>query len=232
MGASTQPSPHSSDEPVKLIPMRAPLTQIEQCVYHYLLDHLAQHTFQPSVRDIGRHCRIASTKSVTDLLASLETKGYIERAPGRSRGVKLLGHEGPVGVMPVPVMRVAAQQPTPVTESYLALDRSLVPSSECFLVPVSDGDAQSLGVRAGDFALVHPVARSRDGDAVVVRIGGTAVVRTMTRRGQAVVLRAGPEGAPVELGPQDDYAVLGVLAAVIRPPAPVAGDGTDGDAAQ
>ena len=64
--------------------MRAPLTTIEQDVYQFLLDHLAEHTFQPSVRDIGRHCKIASTKSVTDLLASLETKGYIEREPGRS----------------------------------------------------------------------------------------------------------------------------------------------------
>src|SRR5512141_931831 len=118
--------------------MRAPLTSIEQKVYHYLLDHLAEHTFQPSVRDIGRHCHIASTKSVTDLLASIEAKGYIERAPGRSRGVKLLGHAGPSGVTPVPVMQVAAGQHAPVATGSLSLDRALVPSDECFLVPVSD----------------------------------------------------------------------------------------------
>lgn len=198
--------------------MRAPLTVVEQHVYTYLLDHLAQHTFQPSVRDIGRHCRIASTKSVTDVLASLETKGYIERAPGRSRGVKLLGHEGPVGAMPVPVVRVAAGQHTPETVAHLALDRSLVPSAESFLVPIAGDDAHALGARAGDYAIVHPVSRSRDGEAVVVRIAGTAVVRTMERRGQTVVLSSGDGVAPVELGPQDDYAVLGVLAGVIRPP--------------
>jgi len=89
---------------------RVVLTPIEQKVYHFLLDHLSEHTFQPSVRDIARHCRIASTKTVTDLLASLEAKGYVEREPGRSRGVKLLGYAGPVGVVPVPVVRVAAGQ--------------------------------------------------------------------------------------------------------------------------
>ncbi len=198
--------------------MRAPLTAIERDVYHFLLDHLAQHTFQPSVRDIGRHCRIASTKSVTDLLASLENKGYIERAPGRSRGVKLLGHTGPSGVIPVPVVAVAAGQRTPVATSHMALDRSLVPSAECFLVPIADDEARALGVHAGDFVLVHPVARSRDGEAVVVRLAAQAVVRTMMRRGQAVVLRAGENAIAQELGPQDDYAVLGVLAGVIRPP--------------
>ncbi len=207
--------------------MRAPLTVIEQSVYHYLLDHLAEHTFQPSVRDIGRHCRIASTKSVTDLLASLETKGYIERVAGRSRGVKLLGHAGPAGVVPVPVVQIAAGQPAPVTERWLSLDRTLVPSDECFLVTVNDDDARGLGVHAGDLALVHPVARSRDGDTVVVRVGGQALVRTMVRRGQAVVLRAGEGTDPLELGPSDDFAVLGVLAAVIRPPVIVLNDTND-----
>jgi repressor LexA len=209
--------------------MRAPLTSIEQKVYHFLLDHLAQHTFQPSVRDIGRHCRIASTKSVTDLLASLEAKGYIEREPGRSRGVKLLGHEGPAGVMPVPVVRVASGPQPPVTTSYLSLDRSLVASAECFLVSVEGDDARTLGVHAGDYALVHPVARSREGEAVVVRVGAHALVRTMTRRGQAVVLRAGDNTDPQELGPHDDYAVLGVLAGVIRPPVARPDDATIDD---
>lgn len=207
---------------------RAPLIAVEESVYHFLLDHLAEHTFQPSVRDIGRHCRIASTKSVTDVLASLEKKGYIERAPGRSRGVKLIGYAGLVGVMPVPVVQVAAGQPAPVITSYLSLDRALVPSAECYLVSVTDDDARALGTRSGDLALVHPVARSREGEAVVVRIGDRAVVRTMVRRGQAVVLLASEGADPLELGPQDDYAVLGVLAGVIRPPCePVADAGSE-----
>ena len=198
--------------------MRAPLTSIEQKVYHYLLDHLASHTFQPSVRDIARHCRIASTKTVTDLLASLEAKGYIEREAGRSRGVKLLGYAGPVGVTPVPVVRVVAGQATPLVTHALSLDRTLVPSDECFLVMVSNDSARALCVYAGDLAMVHPVARSRDGDTVVARVGDQVLVRTMRRRGQAVVLSAEHEPL-LELGPGDDFAVLGVLAAVIRPPA-------------
>ena len=209
---------------------RAPLTQIEQKVYHFLLDHLAAHTFQPSVRDIARHCRIASTKSVTDLLASLEVKGYIEREPGRSRGVRLLGYAGPSGVTPVPVVRVAAGQHTPVTERSLSLDRALVPSDECFLVEVGDDGGRALGVRAGDLAMVHPVARSRDGDTVVVRVGDAALVRSLQRRGHTVVLGSADDVAPLELGPSDDYVVLGVLAAVIRPPRPALADGAEGAA--
>jgi repressor LexA len=135
-----------------------------------------------------------------------------------------VGYAGLAGVIPVPVAQVVAGQPGPVTASYLSLDLTLVPSAECYLVAVTDDDARELGVRAGDLALVHPVARSREGEPVVVRIGGRAVVRTMVRRGQAVVLHAGDGVDPLELGPRDDYAVLGVLAGIIRPPAARAGD--------
>ena len=50
----------------------------------------------------------------------------------------------------------------------------------------------------------------------------------MARRGQAVVLSAGDGADLLELGPQDDYAVLGVLAGVIRPPATPVSDAGGG----
>ena len=66
---------------------RESLSRIEEELYQFLLDFLAEHTFQPSVREIGKALKIPSTKSVADLLTSLETKGYVRKHPGRSRGV-------------------------------------------------------------------------------------------------------------------------------------------------
>ena len=86
---------------------RAPLTPIERKVYHFLIDYLAEHTFQPSVREIARHFRIPSTKTVTDLIAAIERKGYVRRSPGRSRGLVIEGFSGGAGTMPVPVVRIA-----------------------------------------------------------------------------------------------------------------------------
>ena len=71
--------------------MSEPLTQLEQQVYHYMIDFLAENTYQPSVREIARQFRIKSTKTVSDLLHALENKGYIQRDESRSRGVRLLG---------------------------------------------------------------------------------------------------------------------------------------------
>lgn len=195
---------------------RAPLTPIEREVYHFLLDFLAEHTFQPSVREISRHCRIPSTKSVTDLLGSLERKGYVEREAGRSRGVALLGFAGGVGTVPVPVMRVEAGRDELQVEDYLTLDRRLVPADDAFLVRAAHEEAPAHGVRLGDLVLVHPTSRAKDGEVAVVRIGDAILVRTLLRRGATLVLEPPGSGAAREIGQGDVYVVLGVVAGVVR----------------
>ncbi len=195
---------------------RAPLSPIEQQVYHFLLDFLSEHTFQPSVRDIARQFRIPSTKSVADLLASLERKGYVSREAGRSRGVTLIGFAGGAGTVPVPVMHLEADQTELEAEDHITLDRRLVPSDDAMLVRAGHESAPTHGVCIGDLVLVHPSARARDGDVVVVRVANVALVRTMQRRGASIVFEAPGAGNDLELGPMDDYSVLGVLAGVLR----------------
>ena len=51
--------------------MTEPLTPLERRVYHYLIDFLAENTYQPSIREIAKKFRIKSTKTVSYLLASL-----------------------------------------------------------------------------------------------------------------------------------------------------------------
>jgi repressor LexA len=195
---------------------RAPLSPVEQQLYHFLLDFLAEHTFQPSVREISRKLKIPSTKSVVDLLASLEQKGYVQREPGRSRGVTLVGFAGGAGTVPVPVMRLGSSRSELRTEDHLTLDRRLVPLDDAFLIRAVDEAAPAHDVRIGDLLLVNPASRAKDGDVVIVRTEGAVLVRAMTRRGSVLRLAAPGAGEDLDLGPGDDYAVLGVLAGVIR----------------
>ena len=195
---------------------RAPLSPVEQEVYHFLLDFLSEHTFQPSVREIAKRLRIPSTKSVADLLGALEKKGYVEREAGRSRGVTIIGFAAGTGSVPVPVMHVEGTQPELRAGDHLTLDRRLVPSDDSFLVRASHEDAPEHGVRIGDLMLVKPSARARDGDVAVVRTVSAVVVRAMTRKGAMLHLAAPGQGQDLELGPSDDYVVLGVLAGVFR----------------
>jgi repressor LexA len=195
---------------------RAPLSPIEQQVYHFLLDFLAEHTFQPSVREIAKQLKIPSTKSIADLLATLERKGYVEREAGRSRGVKLIGFAGGSGTVPVPVMRAEAGRAGLATADHITLDRRLVPADDAFLIRATSEAAPAHGVRLGDLVLVHPSSRAKDGDIVIVRSANAVLVRAMTRKGASLHLAAPGLGADLELGQGDDYVVLGVLAGVFR----------------
>lgn len=197
---------------------RAPLTAIERKIYHFLIDYLAEHTFQPSVREIARHYRIPSTKTVTDLLGAIEAKGYIRRSPGRSRGLVIEGFSGGAGTMPVPVVRIAPG-PVMVAEDHVTIDRAFLPADDCYLVRAHIEDAPAHGVLAGDLLLVHPGARAGEEVPVVARVGGAVLVRSLERRGNALLLRAPRAGADdIEVGPADDFEILGPLCGVLRLP--------------
>lgn len=197
---------------------REALTPVERKVYHFLIDYLAEHTFQPSVREVARHFRIPSTKTVTDLFASLERKGYVRRAPGRSRGLVIEGFAGGSLTQPVPVVRLDVGTAL-VTEMHVTIDRALLPADDCFLVRAVIEDAPVHAVKQGDLLLVHPGARAPEQAAVVARVGGAVLARTLERRGAQLVLRAPRPGADdIELGATDDFEILGPLVGVLRLP--------------
>jgi repressor LexA len=140
--------------------MSEPLTPIERKVYQYLIDFLSENTYQPSIREIGKRFRIKSTKTVSDLLQSLTSKGYIERDPARSRGVRILGYQGPSGVQPLPVYgAIHAGEPTLRSEhrtGYLSIDRRFVPGEDTFALRVKGDSMIGRGIHDGDYVLVHP----------------------------------------------------------------------------
>src|SRR5438105_9756560 len=202
--------------------MPEPLTQLERRVYHYMIDFLAENTYQPSIREIAKKFRIKSTKTVSDLLHALANKGYIERDESRSRGVRLLGFAAAGATQPVPYYgKIHAGEPALLPEhrlGYVTLDRRFLPSEDVFLLKVKGDSMMGRGIVSGDFVLVSPSSRAKDGEIVAARLGGDATVKTLTHRGATVVLEpANATERPIEVGPRDDFAVLGVVCGIFRP---------------
>ncbi len=201
--------------------MTEPLTQLERRVYHYLIDFLAEHTYQPSIREIAKKFRIKSTKTVSDLLHSLESKGYIQRDESRSRGVHIFGFAAAGATQPVPCLPVqpageAGAAPAP--KRYITMDRRFLPSDDAMFLRAADEAMSGRGILADDYVMVSPSARAKDGDIVAARVGGRTTVRTLTHRGAAIVLEgAAATTPPIEVGPTDDFAILGVVCGVFRP---------------
>ncbi|HJU72701.1 MAG TPA: S24 family peptidase, partial [Gemmatimonadaceae bacterium] len=100
---------------------------------------------------------------------------------------------------------------------YVAMDRSFVTADDCFLMTVPDDAMTGRGLAHGDLVLIDPSARARDGDLIVARVGDTHMVRTLERRGASMALwTAQAEPAQQIVGRDDDFAILGVVATVVR----------------
>jgi repressor LexA len=202
--------------------MSEPLTQLEERVYHYMIDFLAENTYQPSIREIARKFRIKSTKTVSDLLHALEHKGFIERDESRSRGVRLLGFAAAGATQPIPYYgRIHAGEPSLLAEhrsGFITVDRRFLPSNDTFMLKVKGDSMTGRGILDGDFVMVTPSAVPKDGDIIAARLGDDATVKTLTHQGESIVLEpANPADRAIELGSGDDFAVLGVVCGVFRP---------------
>lgn len=202
--------------------MSEQLTRLESSVYQYLLDFTAEHTYQPSIRDIGKKFEIKSTKTVSDLLQSLARKGYIERDPSRSRGVRLLGFSGAAQSTPVPYYgRIHAGEPALLPEhreGFITMDRRFLPSDRVFFLKVNGDSMIGRAIESGDFVMVDAAASPKDGDMIAARIGEDATIKTLAHDGQTVVLKAAnPADRDIVVNPRDSFGVLGVVCGVFRP---------------
>lgn len=202
--------------------MSDPLTSLETSVYQYLLDFTAENTYQPSIRDIGARFKIKSTKTVSDLLQSLTRKGYIERDPARSRGVRLLGFAGAINTQPVPYYGgINAGEPALAPENregFITVDRRFLPSNETFMLRARGESMVGRGINDGDYLLVNPSAKPVDRDIVAMRIGSEATIKTYFRKNGNIVLQpANISEKDIVLEPGADFQVLGIVCGVFRP---------------
>jgi repressor LexA len=161
--------------------MPEPLTTLERRILEYVIDYLRENTYQPSIREIGRRFQIKSTKTVSEYLQSLAEKGWIERDPSRSRGVRVLGLDLSADTISVPCYEAppapaAPAEGAPVQE--LGFDRRLIGSAGAWFMTMRGRTMEDSGIHDGDLLLVEPVADGalEEGDVVVTTEGGEATV--------------------------------------------------------
>ena len=198
------------------------LSAVEQKVYYYLLDFVTAHTYQPSVREIGKRFRIKSTKTVSELLHALERKGYIERDPSRSRGVRLLGYAGSRRTQPIPFYgKIAAGDPILLPEhrkGYITVDRRFLPSEDVFWLKIQGESMIGRGIFDGDYVMIQPSTDVEEGMIIAARLGEEATVKTYTHRdGHVVLMPANPDEHEIIVKEGDDFAIIGKVCGVFRP---------------
>jgi repressor LexA len=195
------------------------LTEIERRILEFMVQYLRANTYQPSIREIGERFGIKSTKTVSEHLQALADKGYLERDPSRSRGVKILGMDLSAQTVSLPCYREVPQGKGERPEANLSIDRRLGGDKGGFFLRAGSADLAVLGIQEGDYVLVEPatVAEVEDGAVVVAQVGTGSWFHRLTHNGTGVrleSLRPGGEKTVVEEG--DRLQLVGRVTAFYR----------------
>ncbi|NJD19788.1 MAG: repressor LexA [Gemmatimonadetes bacterium] len=196
-----------------------PLTEIERKILEFMVQYLRSNTYQPSIREIGERFGIKSTKTVSEHLQALADKGYLERDPSRSRGVKILGMDLSAQTVSLPCYRDVPQGRGEKAEAYLAIDRRLGGEKGGFFVRAATAELAVLGIQEGDYVLVEPatLADAEDGAVLVAQVGDGSWFHRLQRNGPGIrleSLRAGGEKIVVAEG--ERFPILGRVTAFYR----------------
>lgn len=202
------------------------LTPRQRQILELIKAHINEKGMPPTRAEIARILGFRSANAAEDHLRALARHGVIELTPGRSRGIRLLGHEALVSAgvgLPI-VGRVAAGCPVLAIEhieDHCRVAPELFHPHADYLLRVRGSSMQDAGILDGDLLVVHATQEARDGQIVVARMGEEVTVKRLQRdrrRPYLVQLLAeNPSFAPIDLDLREQELVIeGIGVGVLR----------------
>ena len=175
------------------------LTPKQKKVLELIYDFINASGFPPSLADLKNALNAASNQAVLNFLNFLEKKGYIARAKGEARGIKIL----PLGYkilnkdQLVPIAGETAAGPfieiledtsftwMPLPGQILEDEKIDQSKEELFVVKVTGDSMLNIGIEDGDMLLVKKSKEFISGDVVLARTDeGTTVKRFIAEGGK------------------------------------------------
>jgi repressor LexA len=187
-------------------------------IHSYIQRYRREKGSAPTIREIGRQFEISSTNGVRYYLNLLEKAGYIRRTGGISRGI---GPSTATASTGIPILgRVAAGQPILAEENWsgeLALADMFGQTENLFALQVRGDSMIDAGILQGDHVIVQKQETARPGDIVVALIDDEATVKYYRpQRDRVELVAANQKYAPIVVGDDAGFRILGIVRGVIR----------------
>ena len=213
------------------------LTDTQRAIHAFIAERIEADGFAPSQAEIARAFGFKGVRAAQYHLEALEAAGAIERVPGRARGIRLkvappqaqaelaLPPASNDDALRLPVLgRVAAglpigaDVPADLAESFLVLDRVLFSPAPDYLLKVQGDSMRDEGIFDGDLIGVHRTRDARSGQIVVARVDEEITVKLLKiGKDRIRLLPRNPDYAPIEVQPDQDFAIEGLYCGLVRP---------------
>lgn len=200
--------------------MLPPLTSRQKAIYDFLLKTIREKGFAPSIAEIGKRFKIASTNGVFDHLKALEKKGYIRRVGKRAiEVVNALGQAVLTATREVPIVgRVPAGKPflsEENIEGVLTIPDDMG-SGKLFALEVKGDSMIGAGIMDGDRVIVKQQAAAENGEIVCALIEGEATLKRFFKKAGVVTLKAENEKYPPIVVSEGEFRIAGRVVGLIR----------------
>jgi len=213
------------------------LTDTQQAILALIAERIETEGMPPSQAEIARAFGFKGVRAAQYHLEALEAAGAIERLPGRARGIRLKAAPVPPqaelalaaapndDALRLPVLgRVAAgapigaDVPADMAESFVVLDRVLFSPAPDYLLKVQGDSMRDEGIFDGDLIGVHRTREARSGQIVVARVDEEITVKLLKiGKDRIRLLPRNPDYAPIEVLPDQDFAIEGLYCGLVRP---------------
>lgn len=200
--------------------MLPPLTPRQKAIYDFLLKTIREKGFAPSIAEIGRQFKIASTNGVSDHLKALEKKGYIRRVGKRAlEVVNALGQAVLTATREVPLVgRVPAGKPflsEENIEGVLTIPDDMG-SGKLFALEVKGDSMIGAGIMDGDRVIVKQQAAAENGEIVCALIEGEATLKRFFKKDGVITLKSENEKYPPITVSEGEFRIAGRVVGLIR----------------
>ena len=196
------------------------LTSRQKAIYDFLLKTIREKGFAPSIHEICKQFRIASTNGVSDHLRALEKKGYIRRVGKRAiEIVNSLGKAVLAPTLDVPVLgKVSAGKPLLSEENiegYVTIPEDMG-SGKTFALEVKGDSMIGAGILDGDRVIVKQQGAAENGAIVCAVIDGEATLKRFFKKDGMVTLKAENEKyAPIVVS-DGEFRIAGRVIGLLR----------------
>ena len=196
------------------------LTDRQKAIYDFLLKTIREKGFAPSIHEIGRQFKIASTNGVSDHLKALEKKGYIHRVGKRAiEVVNALGKSVLSATREVPLLgRVPAGKPFLSEENIEGVITipDDIGSGERFALLVKGDSMIDAGIMDGDRVIMKQQESAENGEIVCAVINGEATLKRFFKKDGVITLKAENEKyAPIVVS-EGEFRIAGRIVGLLR----------------
>lgn len=194
------------------------LTDRQRQIYDFILEHIDAKGYPPTVRNIGEHFKIQSPNGVMCHLNALVKKGLIHREGQSARAIRLVDHVKP-NPAELPLLgSVAAGVPIEAQETNEKFNfQELFGGSNHFVLQVRGRSMIEDHIDDGDFVVIRKQETAENGERVVAKVNGEVTLKKFYHQSDRIVLQpCNGEMSAIEVGPESDTHVLGLLVGVLR----------------